>query len=337
MTARYATYFDRHFLTRGLALIESLRQHAGDVTINVLSLDGETHDCMCRLALRNVRLLALEDLESADPELAAARKSRTLLEYYFTLTPAYLSYLLQSDPAIETLTYVDSDHFFFADPAPIYAELGDGHIGIIEHRYPPRYADNYVYGRFNVGILVFKRSPEARACLDRWRQQCLDWCYERVEGGRYADQAYLNEWPERYCGVRVLEHPGVGIALWNCQDLTWNNTHDRVVADGSPLITYHFSRFRIITPWLFDIGARWFGFKPNRVLRYGVYLPYARAVQRASKLLRAAGAKVESDTIRDANSRFKLLVVTRSIEKLQVLATAVFRRTLLLVAGPIGL
>ena len=338
MTPHYATYFDRHFLTRGLALIGSIRRHAGAVPMTVLCLDDDTHVFLSRLGLPNVRLLSLAQLEAADPELAAVRSTRTTLEYYFTVTAPFLRHLFAVDPSIETLTYVDADHFFFGDPAPIYAELDDRTIAIIDHRYPPAFADNYVYGRFNVGILVFRRSGEADACLARWREQCLDWCYDRLEEHRYGDQKYLDEWPERYAGLRVLEYPGVGLALWNVPSYTWSSRGGRVYVDGVPLMTYHFSRFRIITPWLFDVGARWFGYSPHAVLRYGVYAPYARAVQRATRLVDRVGERFGGhDTVRAPNGRFSRVILGAALEKAQVLGAAGFRRGLLLVHGRIAL
>ncbi len=338
MTPHYATYFDRHFLMRGLALIESIRQHAGLVPVTVLCLDDETHALLARLGLPNVRLLPLARLEAADPGLAAVRSTRTTLEYYFTVTAPFLRYLFAADRSIETLTYVDADHLVFDDLAPIYAELGDRTMAIIDHRYPPKFADNYVYGRFNVGILVFRRSAEVNACLARWRGQCLEWCYDRLEEGRYGDQKYLDEWPERYAGLRVLQYPGVGLALWNAPSYTWTRRGERVYVDGVPLMTYHFSRFRIITPWLFDIGARWFGYTPQTVMRYGVYAPYARAVRRAMHLIEQVGWHDDGhDTVRARNQTSKRVIMSNALERVQLLGAAGVRQSLLLVTGRLEL
>jgi hypothetical protein len=44
----YATYFDRHYLTRGLALYRSLVRHSRPFALWVLCLDKETHRTLSR-------------------------------------------------------------------------------------------------------------------------------------------------------------------------------------------------------------------------------------------------------------------------------------------------
>jgi len=44
------------------------------------------------------------------------------IEYYFTCTASFLDWVMEHDPSVEVLTYLDSDLFFFlSDPAPIIA------------------------------------------------------------------------------------------------------------------------------------------------------------------------------------------------------------------------
>jgi hypothetical protein len=48
----------------------------------------------------------------------------------------------------------------------------------------------------------------------------LDWCFNRVEPGKFGDQKYLEEWPSRGRWVKVLDHPGVGLGPWNIQQVS---------------------------------------------------------------------------------------------------------------------
>ena len=64
-------------------------------------------------------------------------------------------------------------------------------------------------------------SPDdvGKKCLHEWMQQCLEWCFDRYEDGKFADQKYLDSWPEKFKNHLVIsKNLGVGIAPWNIQD-----------------------------------------------------------------------------------------------------------------------
>jgi hypothetical protein len=76
----YATYFDRHYLTRGLALYRSLARHSPPFRLWVLCLDDDTRRTLSRLRPDNMSLIPLADLERSDPALLTARRSRRPFE-----------------------------------------------------------------------------------------------------------------------------------------------------------------------------------------------------------------------------------------------------------------
>jgi hypothetical protein len=307
----YATYFDRHYLSRGLALHRSLVRHSPAFVLWVLCLDDETSRTLERLRLDHVELVPLADLERDDGGLAAARGTRQLFEYYWTCGPAFLLYLLRHQSQIQLVAYLDADLFFFGDPTPIYAELGDGSILLIEHRRPPSAPNinqNKQKGIYNVGLLVFRRSPASLACLERWREQCIDWCYDRVEPTRFGDQKYLDDWPERYEGVAVLRHRGAGLAPWNVGAYRYRRERGRVLVDGDPLIFYHFNRLRVITQWLYEPTVWLHGHGLEPTVKRHVYGPYIGELRRATRSIRAAGGEVDAvDTLRSHRNIPRLL------------------------------
>lgn len=332
MTAHYATYFDRHYLSRGLALIESLARVAPESSIVVLCLDVETERVLRALALPNVRLVPLSELEARDPALVEARSTRSRIEYYFTLTAPFLLDVLVGDPGVERLAYVDADHYFFAPPSPLIGALDRSSVVILDHRYPPSLADKYVFGRYNVGLLGFRRDDRALAILRWWRARCLEWCYDRLEGDRYGDQKYLDAWPVRFAGVQVLEYKGIGVAPWNTTNYRIRVRCGRVMVDDDPLVAYHFSSFRILAPWLFDSGARVYGVHLGRETRRGVYVPYARALRRAARTIRAVGERASpADSIRRAPLGALPGWARPAGQRAYVLGAAVMRRGLLVV------
>jgi hypothetical protein len=295
----YVTYFDRHYLARGVALLRSLRRHTPSAVAWVICLDEETRRALTALDLGDIRLVPLPTLEQRDPALAAVRATRTLLEYYYTLTAPSLLHALAVEPTIERLVYLDADTFFFSDPEPLFEQYRHSSILLLDHRYASELMDEYKYGRFNVGLLAFNRSASRLACLELWRQQCIDWCYDRVDGDRYGDQGYLDAWPALYAGVAVPTEKGVGLAPWNMRVHTISRANGRLLVDGEPVIHVHFSSTRRITARLYDSGAHRYRFALSKAAKEYVYKPYVRALAQAERDIRGtSGVCVARDSIR---------------------------------------
>lgn len=243
----YCTYFDINFLARGLVLVDSLKQHENDFVLYALCLDDISYGVINRLNDPHCLPIALSDLEAFDARLPVARANRTRIEYYFTLSPFLPLYLLTTFPNIPYITYVDADCFFYASPQPIYDELGDGSVLVIEHRFARSDAGRLKYGRFNVGLQVFRRDRYALDCLRNWAGQCAEWCYDKVEDGKFADQKYLDEWPIICRGLKILQHKGVNVAPWNIGNVMLACRNSRLYVDDVPLIMYHFHDLRFVT------------------------------------------------------------------------------------------
>src|SRR5450631_664031 len=134
----YCTYFDHNYLPRGLALYHSLQQHSPGSRLWVLCLSEACYRTLAALQLPNLVPLRLADFQAADPEVAATRSTRSVIEYYFTCTPGLMLFVLNNEPDAGWVTYLDSDLFFFTSPDPIYSEMKDAAVGIIPHRFTKR-------------------------------------------------------------------------------------------------------------------------------------------------------------------------------------------------------
>src|SRR5258706_490509 len=131
----YCTYFDHNYLSRGLAMYHSLRRHAPGAKLWVLCLSEQCYSVLAAMKLPDLVAVPLAEFEAADAEVAATRAGRSTIEYYFTLTPAWMLFVLDRQTAAEWVTYLDADLYFFASPEPIYGELSDAVSAIIPHRY----------------------------------------------------------------------------------------------------------------------------------------------------------------------------------------------------------
>ncbi|MBN9386613.1 MAG: hypothetical protein J0I20_01055 [Chloroflexi bacterium] len=297
----YCTYFDKNFLAKGLTLYASLEKFARPFTLWVLCFDDITYNELSALGNSDLIPVRMAELEKFDPALLVAKENRSLVEYYFTCSPAWPLYLLKTHPEIDIITYLDSDLWFFANPEPLFNELGEKSILIIEHRFPKTQSQLEEYGKYNVGILSFRNDKDGRVCLEWWRERCLEWCYDRLEDGKYADQKYLNDWPTRFKQVVVLQHKGVNLAPWNWMNYTIIQDGNSFLVDNEPLICYHFHRLKQLNRWIFDPQEDLYKPMPVKTRRK-LYLPYIRQLNRQMKKVQSmSGLKVSSLSLRFKN------------------------------------
>jgi hypothetical protein len=235
----YCTYFDSNYLPRGIAMIRSLRRHDPNALIYVLCLDDNTFDVMAASS-ENVTLIHIDELLSADPEFADSRNNRTLIEWYFTATSCLVNYIVKKYPTINNLYYLDSDLYFYNSVQPLIEESKNAAAQIIEHRFSKQMQHLLVYGRFNVGWIGFSTTAEGLALIHDYRSSCIDWCYEKLEGDRYGDQKYLDQWPQKFPSCVISKHLGANVAVWNISDRTLTRQGKDTFIDDSKLIFYHF-------------------------------------------------------------------------------------------------
>ena len=254
MTSRhFCTYFDHNYLPRAMVMLESLHEHCPHAHIHVLCLTDQCHTVLVSLAYPYVSLIRLADLESADPELAATRSTRSLIEYYFTITSCLPWYLLTRDDALEEVTYLDADMMFCSSPEPIFEEATGASVIITPHRFAANLKDRECYGLYNVSWLTFRQTKNGLKCLRWYRDVCLAWCKDILEINRFADQKYLDKFPY-FPEVHVIKHEGAGVAPWNLADVTLKQCNARVYLNGYPMIFYHAHGFNRLWGPLFASG-----------------------------------------------------------------------------------
>jgi len=216
MTEHFVTLFDRTFLVFGLALHRSLLEQAGDFCLWVVCMDAETEQRLHSLCLPRLRVIPLRDAETA--AMVAVRAGRTKGEYCWTMTPFSITAVLGQDPSVSRVTYVDADVYFFGDPRRLVQEMIEAgkHVMITDHSYDPRYEQTTTSGRFCVQFMPFNRSLEALQVCRWWQARCIEWCFNRAEDGKFGDQKYLDDWPDRFGNaVHILGAVEETLAPWN--------------------------------------------------------------------------------------------------------------------------
>lgn len=334
-TLHFCTYFDSNYLAAGLTLYRSLTRHARPFHLWVLCFDEQVYRTLQTLSFPEISPISQGDFEKGDIELLQAKGNRSRIEYYFTCSSSLPIFIFRNHPEVDVITYLDADLFFFSEPYPIFQELGDSSILIMGHRFPPQLKYKEIYGVYNVGLFSFRRDSEGLRCLQSWREQCLEWCCDRVETGRFADQKYLDDWPERFSRVVVLQHKGAGLAPWNVTKYRLSVVDNRVLVDADPLVFFHFSGLRRVWWRLYKFGLAGYGARVDSVLKQYIYIPYIWEIRETNRWLSRTvdgygGQVLRSIRGSSAGNPWKIM---GKVTKLRLLARNILKGDLQLVIG----
>lgn len=265
----YVTLFDSLFLPQGLALHMSMERHAEPYRLWILCVDDEAYQALSLLDLANVSLLRLSDLETS--ELNKVKQNRTIAEYCWTLTPFAPRFVFEADYSVQRVTYLDADMWFRKNPSPIFKEFE--HSGktvlITDHAYAPEYDQSASSGQFCVQFMTFCRGTGEKV-RSWWEERCIEWCFARFEGGKFGDQKYLDDWPERFSDdVHILQKQHFMLAPWNVTRFPYGQS-----------ILFHFHGLRIGTEIYVDDYYK----LPNVVLD-NIYKLYIVDIKQSISLL----------------------------------------------------
>lgn len=279
-TRHFCTYFDHNYLPRAMVMLESLHTHNPHAHVYVLCLSDQCYDGMQKLAYPFVTLIQLTDFEAANPELMAVRPTRSLVEYYFTMTPCLPWHILHTVDGINAVTYLDADMMFFSSVEPIFEEAGDASVILTPHRFSSDLQDRVRYGIYNVSWITFCKTESGLACLAWYKKACLNWCYDRYEQNgkeeRFADQKYLDYFPLKFSGVHSVQHKGAGVAPWNIKGSSFYLKDSCVIIDHNILIFYHAQAFNHLWWKLYASGLGEYNVRLCSVLRKGIFFPYCK-------------------------------------------------------------
>jgi len=279
----FVTLFDHRYSARGIALYHSIREHCPDFHLWVIALTPECSNLLTRVTLPGLTIVSLGTLEGILPELRSAKLNRSLKEYYYTLSSASCQYVMECCREVDLITYVDADTYFFSNPTHVFEDLAGKSIAITPHRFSRWGRGLERYGKYNVGWVSFRRDTDGLRCLKSWYQECIDWCYERLENGRYADQKYLDNWPAEFRSLRVIEDPGVNLAPWNLGSVALGSQGKMVLVDKRPLVFFHFEDLAEVLPGVINTQLGAYGVFAGPTIRWRIYGPYIKHLKSISK------------------------------------------------------
>jgi hypothetical protein len=164
----------------------------------------------------SIHVNSFQQFLSGESKVSSSVANRSRAEQIFSIGPSFLLTLSERVRKGGWLVYMDSDLYFLK---PLESYLGDlpfCNVVIAPHRHY-RWNKNRLakYGMYNVGLVAFRKNEEGLRALRFWAESCIDWCYDRAEDGKYADQKYLEQFASVSEGVFVDNSLGANLAPWN--------------------------------------------------------------------------------------------------------------------------
>ena len=276
----FVTLFDLLFLPQGLALHRSMERHAGNYTLWILCMDDEVHEILSLMKLPNVQLLQLSLVETK--ELKRVKPERTVGEYCWTVTPFAPKFVFKADISVKRVTYLDADLWFRKSPAPIFQEFDNSgkDVLITDHAYAPEYDLSEKSGQYCVQFTTFTREG-GETVRKWWEERCIEWCFDRFENGKFGDQKYLDDWPERFPEqVHVLSNQGWTLAPWNANRFPYSNG-----------IFWHFHELRLTEKQSKLLVQFTTSYSIPPITRKQIYKPYLEDLRVVIEIMKSHGVQ----------------------------------------------
>mgnify|MGYP005831825255 FL=1 len=253
-----------------------MEKHINDYILIIVCMDNNVYNSLIKNPFPNSKIFSHDELIEFKPILTEIVQKRSKVEYYFTCSSQICEFVFNKFPKIELLTYLDSDLYFFDSPDPIFNEIKGYSVGIIEHKFHWTGFYKKKYGKFNVGWINFRNDKIGRSCLNDWANNCIEWCYQRLEDGKYADQKYLDYWPKKYPKIKIIKNIGANLAIWNIKNYKLTLYKNKLLVNDCPLIFYHFNGLKQISFKVFKTELSSSYIRLKGPILNNIYLPYVK-------------------------------------------------------------
>lgn len=247
----------------------------------VLFLGSSGSDFVSVLRSRGVNVYLEDSFLAENPELLSQWHLKTRAEQIFTLGPLFLNKILAGLPINSWAFYVDSDVFMYSDIQTDLCLEGKDLV-LVPHNHSwwnKRRLSKYGY--FNVGIVGLKSSQVGMRAADTWAKLVKQWCFDRAEGDKYADQKYLERLALTYPSQTEQPSREYHLAPWNSSFLRITRTEDGMIKirNRKSVVSFHFQGLRKSGSYWILGHLPYFGLASKSLINH-VYVPYVRAVEK---------------------------------------------------------
>jgi hypothetical protein len=330
----YCSTFSKDYAYKGLLLYNSIEQHDKDFNFFMICLHEEAKNLFEKMNLANAIIISLEEVEKEDKELLSVKSSRNDKEYIWTSKASVCLYLLNHFQEIDHIVWLDGDTFFLSNPDPIFTEWGDYSVTLTGEKWLEEHSMlGETNGIYNTGFMGFKRDEYSMECLHWFRENLIEWCFDRWEKGRWSDQVYANDWPDRFQNVGVIENVGVNltpyIINYRLLESPVIKTDQDILINNEKIIFFHFYGFKYYDGNVFDICNYVMNCRDD-VTKH-IYIPYINAsIAMMDKIKDVDGDFVQEKDVKDYHIRnyFNLEINVSTEEEKYNICTIMGKETL---------
>ena len=181
------TVSDYNYLSKGIALYESLLTNSDDFTLHYLCIDSESYNKLSKYECDTLKVYNIDDLLKVDMSLTNLKNSE--YRYFCWSLASYFTNHIMVKLNVP-LIYIDSDIYFHESINSLYYLMNQKSIGIFRHR---QFTTERPEGAYNVGVCYFNNDIVGKHILNWWSDAVLHKKYPQL--ATCGDQKYLDAFP----------------------------------------------------------------------------------------------------------------------------------------------
>ena len=185
-----------------------------------------------------------------------------IVELNTAVKPFYMDYLYRRDPKVQHVIYLDPDILVFSSLSPVVEKLEHHPILLTPHSSVIGDAAQHLrvekcmlqYGLYNLGFIGTARAPTTSSFLHWWQIRLRDHCYADLQKGLFVDQKWMDVAKLFFDDIHIETDPGWNMGWYNLGERSLSMRDGHYVVNGqTPLLFFHFCRYKVNTPHLLTI------------------------------------------------------------------------------------
>lgn len=261
---KIVSYFDKKFLQRGRSFLRHLLQF------------NDSGNPPLIYALDTVTQKALQNLFGNQIEIYSHFSQKTISNKstIFSFTPLIIEHALKKCNEDEVLLYLDADVIVYDKISNILNGFEKSELGAAEHGHPfyRKYLNKY--GKYNVGVNLFRNSESVLKFIEEWKQSVTKYNFSNNSFNFISDQIFWSENKVNQCKFHRLDNRVINVAPWNLHSSKFIDKQGTIYNHNLKLLCFHFAGIDFSEPGKVYVSRDLYLFWANKTIKklYKTYL-----------------------------------------------------------------